>query len=515
MQVRSPWLGLVLAVVHAFSGLSILLFSSWFIAACAVAGVGFNYMLPAVIIRALALIRIASGYAEMWVGHNHLLRLLAKLRLKLFNKLKNQAGFSTAEQTDKLTFQTEAIASIWVGWVAQNASAWLAMTALSIFTLIQLPVFSWIWLGFVVVCTLIYSYLVLTGLRVAKAYLHARKTLECEVEHYVGAAPIWHMYNAIKHPKPRGYYNYSHTLQKLQENANIVLLGMCLLCLVFIFGLLKSSELFLPIVLVLPMAVMAAPDWFGRIFMTQNRLLDYLLSQDNIDELNHTKVVNRYSDKISYIQLSQFTAVNAQHQPVSLLLKPMSLVLLQGSSGVGKSRLLQSISGLLPHMGEREVNAKQPQGILDDCIYIEQQPYCLSATLRDNLKVADANVADETLDNLLTQLNLTHLNANVTQGIKEGSTDQLQQYDYLNQWVGERGRSLSGGELKRLGLARAMLSKATFILLDEPFEGLDQENIQRVVELINQLATTKGVVVASHIMPESLQIHSLLSLDSN
>ena len=166
-------------------------------------------------------------------------------------------------------------------------------------------------------------------------------------------------------------------------------------------------------------------------------------------------------------------------------------------------------------MGEREVNAKQPQGILDDCIYIEQQPYCLSATLRDNLKVADANVADETLDNLLTQLNLTHLNANVTQGIKEGSTDQLQQYDYLNQWVGERGRSLSGGELKRLGLARAMLSKATFILLDEPFEGLDQENIQRVVELINQLATTKGVVVASHIMPESLQVHSLLSLDSN
>lgn len=532
MQIKSPWLALFLAIIHAFSGLTILLFSSWFIAACAVAGVGFNYMLPAVLIRALALIRISSGYAEMWVGHKHLLWLLAKLRLNLFSKLKNQLAFTTGIESDKLTFQTEAMASIWVGWVSQNASAWLAMAALTIFTVLQLPVFSFAWISFVLACAVIYLYLVVLGLKAAKQSLAVRQELECDIEHYVNAAPIWHMYQNIEHPKATEYFKMNHQHQDNQEKASLWLLILCFISVIYLFSVVQESKVFSPIILVLPMAIMAAPDWFGRIFATQTRLMDYITGVKNVSNISDAKPLKRQSCKISTIQVSDFAAQGAQHNPVSFLLEPRSLLLLQGGSGVGKSRLLQALTGLIPYTGKREINGAELNGldldgielsgveldgVLDDCIYIEQSPYCLSATLRDNLKLADSDATDEKITQVVNQLNLFQLEQ------KEPSSDKDHEHDLnqkqkqnlnlnLDQWLGEKGRKLSGGELKRIGLARAMLTNASFILLDEPFEGLDQDNITNVVNIINTLAQSKGVMVASHIIPEQLKSTSSIQL---
>ncbi|GHB64635.1 cysteine/glutathione ABC transporter ATP-binding protein/permease CydC [Psychrosphaera saromensis] len=503
MQIKSPWLALFLAIVHAFSGLTILLFSSWFIAACAVAGTGFNYMLPAVLIRALALIRISSGYAQMWVGHSHLLNLLAKLRLNLFSKLKNQLTFTTGIESDKLTFQTEAIASIWVGWVSQNASAWLAMAVLTIFTVLQLPVFSFAWISFVLVCAVIYLYLIVIGIKAAKRSLAIRQELECDIEHYVNAAPIWHMYQDIEHPKAGEYFKMNRQHQNSQDNASLWLLILCFVSVVYLFSVIQVSQVFSPVILVLPMAIMAAPDWFGRIFATQTRLMDYITSVKNIKDISGVKPLTRQTCKISTIKVSDFAAQGAKHKPVSFLLEPHSLLLLQGGSGVGKSRLLQAISGLISYTGKRQINGVELEGVLDDCIYIEQSPYCLSATLRDNIKLANASVTDDRINQVLSQLNLSQLE------LKGSTADKPNK---LDQWIGEKGRKLSGGELKRIGLARAMVSNASMILLDEPFEGLDQANITHVVNIINTLSQTKGVIVASHIIPQQLQSTSSLQL---
>ena len=73
-----------LALLHGIAGLSILIISSWFIAISAIAPLGFNYVIPAVVIRGLALLRIASGYTTMWLGHKDLLTRIAKARLAVF-----------------------------------------------------------------------------------------------------------------------------------------------------------------------------------------------------------------------------------------------------------------------------------------------------------------------------------------------------------------------------------------------------------------------------------------------
>jgi ATP-binding cassette subfamily C protein CydC len=72
--------------------------------------------------------------------------------------------------------------------------------------------------------------------------------------------------------------------------------------------------------------------------------------------------------------------------------------------------------------------------------------------------------------------------------------------DGLDTWIGDGGRALSGGERKRLALARAYLKPAPWLLLDEPTEGLDADTEQRVVAaLAARLALTgQGLIVVSH-----------------
>ncbi len=70
------------------------------------------------------------------------------------------------------------------------------------------------------------------------------------------------------------------------------------------------------------------------------------------------------------------------------------------------------------------------------------------------------------------------------EAVRKVGLGHLLETDGLNLWLGEGGRPLSGGEQRRLGLARLLLSSAELVLLDEPTEGLDRETEQQILNLI-------------------------------
>ena len=179
----------------------ILVISSWFIAISAIAPVGFNYVIPAVVIRALALLRIVSGYANVWVGHNDLLTRIAEGRLLVFSQLENSKITDKAFTTEALAQHTETLASRWIAWIAPLSN----ITFISqIFALLQYGLtFPASFLLTFVIWLFIVVLQGFSGLNVAKK---RQRKIKCFAKSQPTSltAAIWHLNKAMNNmPKKR------------------------------------------------------------------------------------------------------------------------------------------------------------------------------------------------------------------------------------------------------------------------------------------------------------------------
>ena len=124
-----------------------------------------------------------------------------------------------------------------------------------------------------------------------------------------------------------------------------------------------------------------------------------------------------------------------------------------------------------------------------------------SDTLRNNLQLANpAPLSDEKMVAVLQQVGLEKL-VNQEQG--------------LNLWLGDGGRPLSGGEQRRLGLARVLLNDAPILLLDEPTEGLDRETERNILQAILAHSVDKTLIMVTHRLTAIEQFDQLVVIDNS
>lgn len=161
---------------------------------------------------------------------------------------------------------------------------------------------------------------------------------------------------------------------------------------------------------------------------------------------------------------------------------PIGLTVVTGPSGVGKSTLLELLAGLRqPSAGTVTV----PRSHL-----VSQRPFLTPGTVRDNLTLGNDSTDDE-LWEVLREVGLDGMIAALAQG--------------LDTRVGDDGFGLSAGQRARLTLARAALSSASLVLLDEPTAHLDQESAALAHHMIQRLAVARTVVAVTH-RPELLTV---------
>ena len=135
-------------------------------------------------------------------------------------------------------------------------------------------------------------------------------------------------------------------------------------------------------------------------------------------------------------------------------------------------------------LAEKPISAYSENTLRNQMCFLTQRVHVFSDTLRQNLQFAHLEkISDEKMTEVLNQVGLGKL---------------LEQEQGLNLWLGDGGRPLSGGEQRRLGLARILLNNAPILLLDEPTEGLDRETERRILRLILQHAENKTLIMVTH-----------------
>jgi ATP-binding cassette subfamily C protein CydC len=163
------------------------------------------------------------------------------------------------------------------------------------------------------------------------------------------------------------------------------------------------------------------------------------------------------------------------------------LLVIRGKSGVGKSTLAMGMLGLLPYEGSMTVNGKELSSFNDlnqHIVGTVQRSHIFNTSIRENLKVGNSTASDDQILTVLTMLELDNLVSEMSNG--------------LDTIVGDFGRIVSGGEAKRLAIARTLLSDADMYIFDEPTEHLDHQLAERIEVAITALMKEKIAIVITH-----------------
>ncbi|ACZ77153.1 ABC transporter, CydDC cysteine exporter (CydDC-E) family, permease/ATP-binding protein CydC [Dickeya parazeae Ech586] len=531
MQVLKPFLalyrrhffrlglGIILAILTLLASIGLLTLSGWFLAASALAGLAglatFNYMLPAAGVRGAAILRTVSRYFERLVSHDATFRVLLHLRVFTFSRILplspgGLVRFRQAELLNRLVADVDTLDHLYLRVISPLISALVVIVALAyglsfLDSSLALTLAA-IMLALLVVLPLVFyraGQPIGTDLTVLRAHYRVQLTtwIQGQAELAVFGA-LTHFRRQLEMLELRWFERQRQQagLSALSQAILIAASGLTATLLLwlaaggvggdsqpgalialFVFTALAAFETLAP--------VAGAFQHIGHVVASAARVNQLLTLRPSVtfptQGPERLKQVQLALDSVSFTYPEQSQPALSD---VSLTLTPGEHVALLGRTGCGKSTLLQLLTRAWDcSTGEVRLNgtplAAFPESTLRDAMsVVPQRVHIFSATLRENLRLAAPSASDEQLSAVLTQVGL----------------EKLLDDQGLNAWLGEGGRQLSGGEQRRIGVARALLHPAPLVLLDEPTEGLDADTEQRILQLLRQHCLGKTLIVITH-----------------
>lgn len=535
---RHKWLltlGVVLAIVTLLASIGLLTLSGWFLSASAVVGVAgiysFNYMLPAAGVRGAAITRTAGRYFERLVSHDATFRVLSHLRVSTFSKLLplSPAGLARFRQGDllnRVVADVDTLDHLYLRVISPLVGALVVILVVTL-GLGVLDITLALTLGGIMLLTLLllpplfYRLGKSTGEKLTALRGQYRQQLTSWLQ---GQAELTIFGASQRYREQMENTELSwHDAQRRQSELTALAQALMLL----ISGFTVIAMLWLaaggvggntqpgPLIALFVFCALAAFEALAPVTGAFQHLGQVIASARRITEITDCppEVTFSAGEKAMPAQVDlRLDAVSFTYpQQVQPALKGVSLevtagqrVAILGRTGCGKSTLLQLLTRAWdPQQGEILLNG-QPLTSLSEAALratisvVPQRVHLFSATLRDNLLLASPAASDEALATVLTQVGL----------------EKLLDDSGLNSWLGEGGRQLSGGELRRLAIARALLHDAPLFLLDEPTEGLDATTESQILDLLAEVTKGKTVLMVTHRLRGLSQCDQIIVMDN-
>lgn len=512
-------LGVVLMITGLAAGIGLLSLSGWFLAATAIAGAGalFNFFYPSAGVRGLAIGRTVARYFERLVTHDATFRILAALRVQVFEKIIPLSPavlnrYRNSDLLNRLVADVDTLDSLYLRLIAPFISAMAVIIFMTFgLSFLNLPLALFIGGTLLILLLVMPTVFYRLGTQFGAKLTQSRARYREQFVEFVQAQAELLLFNAssvLRNELNRTEQNWQ-TYQQRESNLS----GLSTALFIFFNGLLAVFTLWLAaaaefgsnleqfaFIALFTMSVLAAFEilmplgaaflHIGQVLASAERVTDIVRQTPLVDFSGVQSVINNstvlfYMKEVTfrYPERSQL-ALNRLDLQISRGTK----VAVLGKTGSGKSTLLQLlVRNYAPDSGEilfsgQPISAYSETALRAQTAFLTQRVHVFSDSLRNNLQLASRSaLTEQQITKVLNQVGLQHL-------AEQGS----------EQWLGDGGRPLSGGEQRRLGLARILLSDAPILLLDEPTEGLDRETERHILQLIFEHAKEKTLIMVTH-----------------
>lgn len=493
-------LAALLAAAGALAAIGLLALAGWFIAGAAVAGLagvaavqGFNYLVPSAAIRLLAILRTVSRYGERLTGHQAALRTLASLRVALFARLVGrpvaESSRSGGDAAARLIQDVEALEDRLVRRPALGG-AWAGLA---------------LGLGCVAAtgAGALAAALLATGLVLAVARPAARRLLPdaADAVQTELAALKRDLVDAAVASADIAAYGLGpimsgHLLARagmLDEARTALDRREALLLAVPAIGgglsvaaAIGLSTASVPVTFLAAIAMAGASEMLVALVRSTGRDVILARALGRLGEIAAEPAGLAEAERPAGSQLA-FTFGRDR-----IVLRAGERLAVTGPSGCGKTRLLESLAGWRDDEGGAIAVDGRPArdwgapALRPLFALAPQDAALLAGTVADNLRLARPGVDEAAM---WAALDTACLAAEV-RAMPQG----------LSSWIGDGGARLSGGQRKRLSVARALLAGRPWLLLDEPSEGLDAGTERRLCQQLGRWldATGTGLILVTH-----------------
>ncbi|QFS84036.1 putative ABC transporter ATP-binding protein [Roseivivax sp. THAF40] len=495
--------GTALSVVVLLMGAALLGLSGWFITATGLAGlagigIAFDVFRPSAGVRFLALGRAAARYGERLLTHDATLRALAALRVVL---MRSFAGRDAAHlmrlrgegALTRIISDVDALDGVMLRLVLPIAAALMthALVFAALVWLVGLPVAAIVLVGYLSLACLILVRLARGSLRPSAEMEEKSQDLRRGIIDMIRDREALILAGQIAARETRlmevdaGARDAARRLDRAERDAAM---WMSILVAGVAMGALLAGAWLLGAGMIDP--ALAVIGVFVALALAET----LLPLRRGVSDLG--RMVGAAQRVAPQIDPEASARADLQSPAAPLLVidrgdangvfHPGEAIALTGPSGVGKSTLLLQIAGLLPGKGLR-IKGVAPTlwaeaALRAQVSVLPQRSALIAGTIRDNLCLAGEFGDTE----MWTALDAVALSGDVAD---RGGLDAR---------LGEGGKGLSGGQARRLCLARVLLARTDILLLDEPTEGLDPTTAQAVLTGLRDALPDALIIAAMH-----------------